>query len=54
MNTVDYKPFDIDSLSTKENTVVSTECALTNVIPIEWDDEVVSGLTKVVLIAGDS
>ena len=55
MDVSDYKPFDINTLNEKEATIVSSEFALKDIIPVKWDDKVVSGQKKVLLVAdGDS
>ena len=54
MDTVDYKSLDIDLLHKKEAVIVSSECALKDIEPIKWEDAVVSGQEKVLLIADGS
>ena len=55
VDNTNYKPIDTNILNEKESIVVSSECALKDVIPINWDDKVVSGEKKVILVAdGDS
>ena len=50
VNTDNYKPLNLKILKSKEHSVVSTEEALADVIPIEWNDEVISGDKKVLLV----
>jgi len=45
-----YKSLDIRKIKDKKSVVVSTEEALKDVIPIEWDTEVVNGNKHVVLV----
>ena len=51
MDAIDYKPFDINALGEKECVVVSSEHALEDVVPVKWEDKVVSGHEKVLLVA---
>ena len=45
-----HKPLDIKKLYSENPLTVSTKDALTNVTPIKWDDEVVSGYKNVLLV----
>ncbi|MCL2528633.1 MAG: hypothetical protein FWE42_09480 [Defluviitaleaceae bacterium] len=49
MDEIAYKPLDLKKLHGKKHVTVSSEEALKDVIPIEWDDDVVSGNKKVLL-----
>jgi len=45
-----YKPLDLKKLQNKEHTITSSEEALKDVIPIDWDNDVVNGKKKVLLV----
>jgi len=45
-----YKPLDIGKIKDKERVFVSTEEALKDIIPIEWDTEVMNKNKRVVLV----
>ena len=34
----EYEPFDISDLQKKNITIISSECALKDVIPIDWNN----------------
>ena len=50
VHTDNYKPLNLKNLKNKNHSIVSTEEALADVIPIEWDDVVVSGDKNVLLV----
>ena len=50
MDKVTYRPLDLKKIQDKKHTVVSSEEALNDVIPIEWDDDVVSGKKNILLV----
>jgi len=50
VDNVAYKALDINKLKTKKYTIVSSEDALKDVIPIQWDDDVADGKKKILLI----
>jgi len=45
-----YKPLDMGRIKGKETVFVSTEEALKDVVPLEWDAEVISGNKRVILV----
>ena len=50
MANTDYKPLNLDKLKDKKHVVVSTEEALKDISPINWNDEVVCGERHVLLV----
>jgi stage IV sporulation protein B len=50
VQTDNYKPLNLKNLKNKNQSAISAEEALADVIPIEWDDEVVSGDKNVLLV----
>jgi len=49
MDEITYRTLDIKKLQEKKHTVVSSDEALMDVVPIEWDADVVSGKKRVLL-----
>ena len=45
-----YKPLNLKNLQNKKRLTVSTEEALKDVIPIEWDNDVINGNKEVLLV----
>ena len=45
-----YKPLDLGRIKDKNSVLVSTEEALKDVTPIEWDEDVLNGNKRVVLV----
>ena len=50
MDKVIYRQLDMKKIKNKERSFVFAEKALKDVIPIEWDDEVVNGNKRVLLV----
>jgi len=50
MDEIIYRPLDLNKLQNKKHTNISSEEALGDVVPIQWDDDVVSGKKKVLLV----
>ena len=50
MENIVYKPLDMKKINNKKSLFVSTEEALSDVSIIEWDDEVLNGNKKVILV----
>lgn len=48
-----YKTLDLDKLRTKKSTIVSTEEALKDIVPINWSKDVLSGEKKVLINYGN-
>ena len=46
-----YKPLDMRKLKDKKHIVVPTDDALKDVVPIKWDEEVINGNKRVVLVS---
>ena len=46
-----YKALNLKKIQEKESSIVPTEKALEDIKQIQWDDEVVKGNKKVLLIA---
>ena len=44
-----YRPLDLNRLKGKNSQVISTKNALSDVIPIKWDEEVINGHKNVLL-----
>ena len=44
-----YRPLDLKKLESKDSRVISTKNALSDVIPIKWDEEVINGHKNVLL-----
>lgn len=44
-----YKKLDKEILSSKNRRIISSDEALNNVIPIQWSNEVINGLQKVII-----
>jgi hypothetical protein len=44
-----YKSLDLNKLNTKKYTIISSEEALKDIIPINWSKEVLSGKKKVLI-----
>jgi len=53
MNTVQDVKISINQLLTKKHTFISTEESLADVVPVQWENDVVNGLKKVVLNTQD-
>ena len=49
-NKATYKPLDLNKLKDKQHVIISTEDALKDVIPIQWDEDVIRGNKHVVLV----
>lgn len=45
-----YKPLDMEKIKDKKIIFISTENALKDVVPIEWDEEVATGDKRVLLV----
>lgn len=52
MSSKKFKSLNLDKLKDKKSRIVSTKEALSNVTPINWSEEVLSGQKKIVV--GDS
>ena len=49
MDNAAYRTLDIKKLQDKVSHTISSEEALEDVIPMQWDDDVLSGVKKVLL-----
>ncbi len=49
MNNKNLKSLDLNKLKDKKTTIISSENALKDVTPIDWDEDVLSGKKKVTL-----
>ena len=50
MDRIEYKQLILRNHNDKAYTIVSSEEALTDVIPIKWDEDVVSGEKRILLM----
>ena len=50
MDALAYKSLDMAKIKDKKSVFLSTEEALEDVVPIEWDAEVLNGNKRVVLV----
>ena len=50
MEAAEYESLNINILCEKESVIVSSEHALRDVIPVKWDDAVVSGRKRALLV----
>lgn len=44
-----YRKLDMNAVMSKKGKIISSEEALRDIVPIEWDEEVLNGERKVVL-----
>lgn len=51
-NNSEYKKLDMNKLFSKKSTIISTKESLKDVVPIEWNNEVLSGKKKVIISKG--
>ena len=45
-----YRPLDMKKIQNKESVLISAEEALKDIIPIEWDEDVLNGNKQVILV----
>ena len=50
MDKLIYRPLDMKKLQDKKHSLTTCEEALKDILPIQWEDDVLSGTKKVLLI----
>ena len=50
MDKITYKPLNMEIIRNKKHVFITAEKALEDVIPIEWDEEVINGNKRVLLV----
>ena len=50
--TVQYNTLDLQTLLSKKSKIVSSEEALQDIVPVQWDDEVLNSQEKITVREG--